>query len=59
MVVDHQTKARIAELLEEAEQAADGSTNGLLDREEFLSVIRRLLVVTRKLLAERGQAEAR
>lgn len=56
--VDHRLKSRVASILEEAEQAADPKTNGLLDRGEFPIIIRRLLVTIQELLAERDELES-
>ena len=47
----------VVKLLKDAEEAADSRANGLLDHEDFVGVIRRLLTVTRELLGECEQLE--
>ena len=56
--MDQRLKSRVASIIEEAEQAADPKTNGLLDRGEFPIIIRRLLATMRELLAEREELES-
>jgi hypothetical protein len=55
--VDLKTKSLIAKLVEEAEEATDPKTNGLMDRDEFPVMIQKLLVTIQYLVAECESAE--
>jgi hypothetical protein len=48
-----EVKSQIARLLNEADEAIDSETNGLMDREDFLILIHQLSGVIRDLLVER------
>jgi hypothetical protein len=52
-----QKRIHVIAFLKEAEEATDIRTSGLMDRRDFVMVIRRLVSLTQELLGECGQLE--
>src|SRR5580704_10049285 len=52
-----QKRIHVTTFLKEAEEATDIRTNGLMDRKDFVMVIRGLVSLTQELLGECGQLE--